>query len=188
MNTPDIEMPNNEKRVYFDAVETPGNQQFVLVDAEHMTNVETGFTRDDGSPSIIKNALRMTFATKGNTRWSFVRTWPKAYSPHKLSWYTALSKAAIGRSPAAGDNVADLMGKGVMLEIVNSPRVSKAGKEYETSAIAGKPTQVPHGLPPLNADEAMAAYAAELKRQEDTSAPSQSDVEEVVAESSNMPF
>ena len=167
---PPIEKPPEfENSLFFEALPDDGMTAFVLVASNYINNYQTTY---QGQPKTYEHAIELFFATQANDgKYYFVKTWPKSYSMHEMSWYSALVKAITGSLPEAGSNVDQLIGLPLMLLIKNEDKVSKKGTRYVSSKIDGKPVPLPKGMPSPDPDEASKAFEVELARQEAVNQP-----------------
>lgn len=162
---PPIEKPPSyETSIFFDAIPESGMQAFVLAGANYINNYQTTY---NGQPKTYEHAIELFFATLGEDgKHYFIKTWPKSYSMHELSWYSALAKAITGELPEAGSNVEQLVGLPCMLNIRNEDKTSKIGKPYVSSKIDGKPVPLPKGMQSPDPVKAIEALRQELANQE----------------------
>lgn len=93
-------------------------------------------TKQDGTTEVF-DALEFYLGAVTSAGPRFIKTWPARYSIHEKANYGKLYKAAKGTLPAAGSNPKDLLGLGVLADLVNEEKVSKKGKKYMLTGIKG---------------------------------------------------
>ena len=94
------------------------------------TDRETGETR-------TFDALEWYLGAKTDAGPRFLKTWPAKYSIHEKSFFSKLYKAVKGTLPLAGINPQELVGGGVTGNLENEDKVSKKGKAYTRTKLAG---------------------------------------------------
>lgn len=100
--------------------------------------------KDDSGVEYVKAAPAVEFFFGGmvDGKPYFAKTWPKQYSVSDRSTYYAIYNAAAGKPPEAGSNVADILGKFLLVPIEVENKKSSRGKAYTVSKV-GDVSKVP---------------------------------------------
>lgn len=93
-------------------------------------------TKQDGTTEVF-DALEFYLGANTSAGPRFIKTWPARYSIHEKANYGKLYKAAKGTLPVPGSTPKDLLGLGVLADLVNEEKVSKKGKKYMRTGIKG---------------------------------------------------
>jgi hypothetical protein len=80
-------------------------------------------------------AVELIYGTNTEVGPRFVKGNPVKVSIHEKSSFSRIYKAALGKMPADGAKIGDLLGKGVSANVTNENKVSKKGTAYVRTSI-----------------------------------------------------
>src|SRR4051812_7532655 len=115
----------------------PRSDSYVLTVVAFNYIPEYDFEREDDATKekYIKKAPAVELFLGGmvDGKPYFAKTWPQQYSLSDRANYRKQYEAATGKSPVAGSNPKDIVGKFVLCEIAVENKTSKKGKAYTVS-------------------------------------------------------
>lgn len=160
---------------YFRPAPFPKSDTIVLTVVAFNFNPKAEFDRTDDAGkdyTEVAPGIDFYFGAMVEGKPYFVKSWTQKYSLHEKSNYTKWYDAAVGKPPATGTNVADMLGKFILGEIKVEDKKSKKGTAYTVSKLASV-TKVPSILASTGTplDQLRPALDAILTAKDDSKPP-----------------